>query len=162
MKLGNLLLISTSALFTLSCAYVDDSVYQPPVKKSAPAKTQVQSTIYIEQYDEDAVEKYMSGLKGVVQFLNAAQSAQSTQIMQGQMLLGLALGQMKTSKIEIEVWPLPDRQKFWDIMGKRIESYNNLVKEESERIQADPEFDESVKKLVKSVKLITKETLLSD
>jgi hypothetical protein len=162
MQLGKLFVVFVAGMAVSSCAYVDPSIYQPSPNKVAAKPTPTKSTIYIEQYDENAIEDYMSGLKGVVQFLSAAQSAQSTQIMHGQMLLGLALGQMKTSKIEIEVWPLPDRQKVWSLMGKRIQSYNDLVEEESARIIADPGFDGQVKNLVRSIKLIKKESLLSE
>lgn len=162
MQLGKLFFAFVVAMSVSSCAYVDPNIYQPSSNKTTAKQTPAKSTIYIEQYDEDAIEDYMSGLKGVVQFLSAAQSAQSTEIMQGQMLLGLALGQMKTSKIEIEVWPLPDRQKVWNVMGKRMQSYNELVEQESARIIADPGFDEQVKNLVRSIKLIKKDSLLSE
>jgi hypothetical protein len=150
------------ALTASSCAYVDPNSLGPfKTKKVTNVRTPVDESIGIDKYDENAIDDYMSGLKGVVQFLNATQTAESTVIMQGQMLLGLALGQMKTSKIEIEVWPLSARTKVWQVKGSRIQSYNELVKEESARILADPNFDEKLKNIVKSIKLITKESLLS-
>jgi hypothetical protein len=149
-KLKALSVLTAIIVGTSSCAYVEPRVSKPANNES----------IGIDQYDDDAINQYISGLKGVVQFLSATQTAESTTIMQGQMLLGLALGQMKTSKIEVDSWPYGARNKVWQIKGGRIQSYNNLVNEESARILADDAYDEKLKNLVRSIKLMTKENLL--
>ncbi|MBV1877596.1 MAG: hypothetical protein KUG79_08140 [Pseudomonadales bacterium] len=138
---------------------ITSCTFDPNAKPSRPATNE--HSFGIDEYDEDAIEDYMSGLKGVVQFLSATQTADSVVIMQGQMLLGLALGQMKTAKIEIEIWPYAARNKAWQIKGSRMQKYNELVREESARVLSDPSYSTELKTIIKSIKLITKESLLA-
>jgi len=163
MKKNKLIVIMATILAVASCAYVDHNSPKHFTKKKAHTVQQptFDPTIGIEEYDEDAIEDYMDGMKGVVQFLNAAQTADSVVIMQGQMLLGLTIGKMKTSKVEIDFWPYGARKKAWDIKGSRLQKYNKLVNEESARILNEPSFSPQLKKIVKSISLITKESLLA-
>jgi hypothetical protein len=115
----------------------------------------------IERYDEDALNDYVDGLKGAVQFLSAMQTSNSPVVMQGAMLLGLVQGQIKTAKIEIEEWPLAAREKAWEIQGSRITKYNELISFEKKRILSDEAYDASFRRTVGSINLITKESLLA-
>jgi len=163
MPQSKLIVIIPIILSITSCAYVDHNIpkHFNRDKTETVHQPAFDPTIGVEQYDEDAIEDYMDGMKGVVQFLNAAQTADSVVIMQGQMLLGLTIGKMKTSKIEIDFWPYGARKKAWDIKGSRLQQYNKLVNEESARILNEPSFSPKLKKIVKSINLITKESLLA-
>ncbi len=126
--------------------------------------------IEIDEYDEYALDDYISGLKNVVSFIQTIPAydiyAASPQYGKYGLMMAAALGlsknQMDAARIELGFWPPEAKEKAWDAYGKRIIQYNKLVDENRNRVLADDRYSEDVHNYLRSITLLTKETLFAE
>ena len=128
--------------------------------------------INIDDYDEDALQDYYKALKLAVEKLADFSGFTEEQVkMMDQetggsffalfWMVGVA-GEMETSKIELEDWPLEARQQGWSSLGKKITKYNKLFNKYRSAILKNPAYDQPNKDRLSAVELVTEESLFSE
>ncbi|WP_139345307.1 CsgG/HfaB family protein [Pseudocolwellia agarivorans] len=143
-------------------------VHTKPVVVHTQRKTKVytnQDDIHIDAYDEDALEDYYRALKSAVTFMSSFANFTPEQLKAtGSQNMwpawsGIVTGQLETSKIELESWPLSAKQQGWKILGKKIEQYNKLFNKHRASILNNDQFEEQLKTSIQHFDLVTKESL---
>lgn len=131
------------------------------------------SNVNIDAYDADALNKYYRALKKSIEHLGTFASMQPAQLkamesrMQGMSLWSVMWsasysGQLETSKIELESWPLDARQKGWKILGKKIKKYNKLFYKHKKSIISAKGVDENVVARLNDIELVTEKSLFAE
>jgi len=138
-------------------AYVENSKQSSP----KPAEKPQHYNLSVDRYDEDALNEYVNSIKGILQYLSAIQTPQSSQELPSIFLLGLASGAMQASKIEIEEWPLGARKKGWAISGSKLKKYNVLIEEHRARILTNDNYSEDLRKTVERIILLDEAAMMA-
>lgn len=154
-----------------------------PVNKTAKSVTTAKNSqthvrsnqasyIDVNAYDTEALENYQKALKRSVENLSTFSSFNKEQVDQMEKQTGVSLamllwsgphiGELETSKIELESWPLSARQQGWTILGKKITKYNQLFYKYRDSIVKNKAYDQASRDRLASVDLVTKESLLSE
>lgn len=131
------------------------------------------TNIYVDEYDEDALNDYYRALKGAVEHLSTFANMTPEQIkaIDKKNTSGISLwalmwapaysGRLETSKIELESWPLDARQKGWKLLGKKIKKYNKLFYKHRDTILASKELDKTTRAKLEGIELVTEESLFA-
>ncbi len=132
------------------------------------------SNVYIDEYDENALNDYYKALKKAVGNLSkfSAMTPQQVQAIGQYNDSGIDLwtllwsadfsGEFETSKIELESWPLDARQKGWKILGKRIKKYNKLFYKHRKSILSSEGVTKNVRARLEGIELVTEKSLFAE
>ncbi len=126
--------------------------------------------VTIDTYDEDAFRDYYDALKSVVEFLPslgfdvgagmAPNGMQNDQVRnQIAVVWRLFANRLRTSKTELEMWPVEARKKVWKAYGKRIEKFNRMFEKERARVVEDENVPQMIRHDVARLELVTRESL---
>jgi len=129
--------------------------------------------VYIDEYDARALNNYYKALKGAVENLSrfAGIGVSQMQTIGRQNMSGVNLwafmwgsfsGDLETSKIELESWPLNARKEGWKILGKRIVKYNKLFYKHRKTILTGKDVPQDVKTNLNNIELVTKKSLFEE
>lgn len=151
-----------------------------PSRVVTPSRVKVRKShknVYVDNFDEDAMEDYYDALKSSVEHMGTFSSLTAAQIqamtsdsrMQGMGAFAFAMiwggpnvTRLETAQIELESWPEHAKKEVWAAYGKRILSYNKIFERHRARLLANQAFDQSVINQLNDVELLTKESLFSE
>ena len=144
---------------------------EPVVVKTTRSQTKIYTNdqdIHIDAYDEDALEDYYKALKSAVTFMSSFASFTPEQLAQTTnnnnwwpAWSGIVTGQLETSKIELESWPLSAKQSGWRVLGKKIKKYNTLFNKHRDSIVANKSFDQRLITSIQNLDLVTEKSLFA-
>jgi len=124
--------------------------------------------IEVDTFDEDALEDYYESLKNSITWistlssLTSEQVAANPQMSQISMFVNMFSGQLESSRIELEDWPLDAKKKGWKLMGKKIKKYSKLFEKHRNQILTNKALPEQNLQQISSLELITEQSLFAE
>lgn len=123
----------------------------------------------IQEYDEDAFNKYYDWLKNASPvFISLASINAHKQVagawgnMSWPQLLTVFIGQLDVHKVELEAWPLEARREAWRVMGKRIQAHTDTFVRNRKIALNNENLDPDLRNMLESIQLVTKQSLLPE